>query len=416
MTAAALLSLGVPSLSAQGAHGPSKYLFAWVGDGAHTVSDFLTVIDADPASKAYGHVVATLPVGMVGTMPHHTEYEFPADGMLLANGFAAGTTFLFDLRKPTAPRLVGHFDSEGPYSFPHSFVRLPNGHLLGTFQGAGRAYRPPGGLVEIDEHGRYIRSASAVGPGLDSTHAWPYSLDVDPAHDRAVVTITEMPTAAWAKMPPGSWTKSHADSVVTTQIQVWSLSQLRLLKTIELPAPKGATYNRFPAEPRLLPDGSMYVNTFNCGLYHLTGVQTPNPQVRLVHTFPYDTTMAGYCSVPVIIGHYLVQTVGHIRGLITLDITNPDKPVEVSRLVLDPKFAMPHWLAADRAASRVVLTGDGMGYVLVVNVDPKTGALSLDRNFRDERTGAVGVSLDGRTWPQGAIAKAWVHGTLFGPR
>jgi hypothetical protein len=126
--------------------------------------------------------------------------------------------------------------------------------------------------------------------------------------------------------------------------------------------------------------------------------------------------MAGYCSVPVIIGHYLVQTVGHIRGLITLDITDPDKPVEVSRLVLDPKFAMPHWLAADRAASRVVLTGDGMGYVLVVNMDPKTGALSLDRNFRDERTGAVGVSLDGRTWPQGAIAKAWVHGTLFGPR
>ena len=77
---------------------------------------------------------------------------------------------------------------------------------------------------------------------------------------------------------------------------------------------------------------------------------------------------------------------------------------------------MPHWLASDAKASRVVLTGDDMGYVLIVDVDPRTGALSIDKKFRDERTGAVGVSFDDRSWPQGAIKSAHIHGTLFGPR
>jgi hypothetical protein len=62
----------------------------------------------------------------------------------------------------------------------------------------------------------------------------------------------------------------------------------------------------------------------------------------------------------------------------------------------------------------VVLTGDDMGYVLIVDVDPGTGKLSIDQKFRDERTGSVGVDLNGRTWPHGAVKDAFVHGTLFG--
>jgi hypothetical protein len=105
-----------------------------------------------------------------------------------------------------------------------------------------------------------------------------------------------------------------------------------------------------------------------------------------------------------------------LPGLIALDISHPDKPVEVSRLVLESRFAMPHWLASDAKANRVVLTGDNMGYVLVVNVDPNTGRLSIDSKFRDERTGAVGVNLNGRTWTHGTVKDAFVHGTLFGPK
>ena len=415
----AVVALATPG-SAQTATASSRYLFAWTGDRELRASDFLAVIDADPGSKTYGHVIASVPAGAASTTPHHTEYEFPADRMLLANGWAASHTFLFDLRDPTTPKLATSFTTVGPYAFPHAFVRLPNGHVLATFQGKGAAYAPPGGLVELDERGHLVRSASAAGAGLADTLAWPYSLAVDVKHDRVVVTNTTMPIPKWLHPPAGSWSKARADSVRTSQIEIWRLSDLTLQQVITLPRPAnavavgGATANEFAAEPRMLPDGSMYVNTFSCGLYHLTGVETSSPRATLVHVFP--AVPDDSCAVPAVVGHYWVQTVPALPGLITLDISDPAHPVEVSRLVLPPPFAMPHWLASDAAASRVVVTGHGMGYVLIVNVDPRSGALAIDPKFRDERTGAVGVSLDGRRWPSGTVARAAVHGTLFGPR
>ena len=80
-----------------------SYLFAWCGDDDKTASDFLAVIDADPASPGYGQVVATAPTGVAGSVPHHTEIEMPVGGLLMANGFEAGRTWVFDLREPLNP-------------------------------------------------------------------------------------------------------------------------------------------------------------------------------------------------------------------------------------------------------------------------------------------------------------------------
>ncbi|HEU4763660.1 MAG TPA: hypothetical protein VFS28_03345 [Gemmatimonadales bacterium] len=397
----------------------SKYLFAWTGDSARQVSDFLAVIDADPASATYGHVLTSVAVGATATLPHHTEYTFPADSMLLANGWAAGRTYLFDLRHPTAPRVATSFTTVGGFSFPHSFARLPNGHLIGTFQGTGGRYGAPGGLVELDERGHLLRSASAVAPGVADTLAWPYSLALDPAHDRAVVTVSTMPIPSWLTPPAGSWTKARADRVETAAVQVWRISDLHLLATVPLPARSTADTGDsapqfYPAEPMPLPDGSFYVNTFNCGLFHVTGLDGPAPAVRLIHVFP--TAPGTSCAVPAIVGHYWIQTVPSLPGLIALDLSDPADPIEVSRLTFDLPGSQPHWMAADAAGSRVVVTFLNNSQVVVVNVDPKTGFLSVDRNFRDERTGRPGVDLGGRTWPQGAVARAYPHGTLFGPR
>src|SRR5512143_781934 len=81
-----------------------RYLFVWAGDAARKNSDFLSVLGADPASPDYGRVVATVPVKTTGNMPHHTEYEFPADNQLFAEGWATGTTYIFDLANPAKPR------------------------------------------------------------------------------------------------------------------------------------------------------------------------------------------------------------------------------------------------------------------------------------------------------------------------
>ena len=392
----------------------SPYLLVWAGDEEHKQPDFMAVLDVNPTSKTYGQVVRRTPVNGTGMMPHHTEYEFPASGMLFANGWAAGHTFVIDARQAASLKVKTDFVQAGGYGFPHSFVRLPNGHVLGTFQSHSAGYAPPGGLVELDESGKVIRSASAATPDLKDEQVWPYSIAVIPDQDRIVLSMTPMGMPDWATPPPGSWPKASVDGVVTSHIQIWRLSDLKLLHTLALPPTGQGDQNQFPAEPRLLPDGSVYVNTFSCGLFRITDVAGSKPNVSPVRTFPGGKTMMDMCAVPVLVGKYWIQTVGAIPGLVSLDISDPAKPVEVSRLHLNHAFHMPHWLAADRNGNRLVLTGDDQDWVLIVNIDPMTGKLSLDENFRQAGSTTSGVHLTSSDRPQSSPAA--VHGSLFAPR
>ncbi len=419
----AVATLVVCTLSSQaGAKTPpatpstgSPYLFVWAGDEARKSSDFLAVIDASPSSPSYGRIVRTLPVGITGSMPHHTEYEFPAQNLLFADGWVAGHTFVFDLRRPLQPRIAAQFQDRAGYSFPHSFVRLPNGDVLATFQSHGGALAADGGLVELRNDGSVVRSSSALDPTVDKDLIWPYSMAIVPQLDRVVSSSSPMGWPDWGKLPPGSWTLQKVNDQVTAQVQVWRLSDLHLLKTVILPSDSGK-HNQWPAEPRLLPDGSIYVNTFSCGLYRIKDVTGAQPSAELVYTFPGGDNMHTICSVPVVVGHYWIQTVAALPGLIALDISHPEKPVEVSRLVFDSHFPMPHWLAADRQSNRLVITGDMESWVLVARFDSDKGTLSLDQSFREPGAAGPGVSFDRREWPHGQAGRALVHGALFGPQ
>ena len=110
-----------------------SYLFLWAGDADGKASDFLAVIDAAPGSARYGSIVASIPTGTAGTHPHHTELEMPANGHLLANGFRAGRTWLFDLTQPTRPEVMTSFRRTGrlqPSSHLHSSAeRQPAGDV-----------------------------------------------------------------------------------------------------------------------------------------------------------------------------------------------------------------------------------------------------------------------------------------------
>jgi hypothetical protein len=113
---------------------PARYLYVWAGDKDEKHSDFMAVVDIRPTSSTYGQVVATEPVGMGGTLPHHTEYELPGPGRLLfANGHHHEKIFLFDTDSASRPRLVRTLPPVSPYRFPHDFLRLPNGNLLVGF-------------------------------------------------------------------------------------------------------------------------------------------------------------------------------------------------------------------------------------------------------------------------------------------
>lgn len=384
----------------------ASHLFVWSGDADGNDSDFLTVIDANRSSPTYGKVVASLSVGSKGIVPHHTEYEYSSGDTVFANGWAGNESFIFDLADPRAPRLAARFKDVGGLSYPHSFARLPNGNVIATFQGRDGKYGAPGGLAEIDGAGRVIRVASSRTPDIPDDLNWPYSLAVDNRRGLAIVSIAEM------GLDPG------AELHQSRYVQLWSTSDLTLRATITLPdSPRHVHLD--PAEPRLLADGTIYVNTFSCGLYRLKDVDTPRPSAELVYDFsrlasnPHGDM--GGCAVPVVYGKYWIQTVPGLPGLVALDVSDPARPVEASRLILDPKrYAMPHWVAADRQGGRLVATGNHGSWVLIVDVDEATGKLSIDERFRDAGAADPGVSFNRPSWPHAASGPAWVHGALFG--
>jgi hypothetical protein len=340
--------------------------------------------------------VATVPAGTRNN-PHHTEHELAADDQLFVNGFDGGRSFIFDLRVGSRPQLAAEFSDQAGYSHPHSFLRLPNGNVLATFQmrhdSAGMG---PGGIVELTPAGRMVRSSSAMGPGVPAGLR-PYSGAIVPALDRIVTTTTDMD----AKNP-----------YKANQVQIWRLSDLALLHTITLPAGPLGDEGDLTAEPRLLADGrTVMVSTFNCGLYLLDGIDGDAPSGKLVATLPRKE--GTNCAIPVVSGRYWITTVPAVSSVVSLDISDPANPREVSRLTLGAED-QPHWIALEPGTKRLVITGYGKlaTRVLIATFDSATGALALDARFRDPGTATPGLSLNG-PWPHGATAAGAPHGAVF---
>lgn len=385
----------------------AHYLFVWSGDQKKVGHDFLAVIDADPASPAYGHLVTSLATDQVSVRPHHTEYRMPEDGMLFANDFDAGRTFVFDLKDPTHPRIAAEFSDRDGYAYPHSFVRLPNGHVLATFQyksgampmsgdvmdgAAERSGTITGGLVEMDDGGHPVRSGSSADPAWPDAALEPYSLAAMPNIDRVLVTNSPMQNDALLR---------------SATAQLYRLSDLKLLKTFRLDPGEQLYAHISPEEVRVGPDGAAYVQTLACGLERVTGLAEGEPKAQLVHTFP-----GSWCGVPTLVGHYLIQSVPDIHGFIVLDMRDGTHPREVSRLVISKDYAS-HWTGLDPSTGRIVVTSGREGdRTYLLKLDPTTGALSIDTAFRDE-DGQPGFSFASRKWPHGWAGTGKPHGAVF---
>jgi 56kDa selenium binding protein (SBP56) len=95
-----LIVLALPTYAADKPTLSGDYLFAWAGDVSNKGNDFLAVVDADPESTSYGHLIATAVTDQVSMQVHHTEYVMPEGGLLFANDHLAGRTFVFDVRDP----------------------------------------------------------------------------------------------------------------------------------------------------------------------------------------------------------------------------------------------------------------------------------------------------------------------------
>lgn len=390
-----ILCVATTVLVSKEAKPPDHYLFAWAGDVSGKGNDFLAVINADPSSPSYGQLVTTLATDQQTKLVHHTEYTMPAGGMLFANDHYAGRTFIFDVRDPLHPKTVTSFTDRGGYMHPHSYLRLPNGHVLATFQHSHHdmnedAMGKSGGLVEIDDSGKVIRSSSSDDAAFPNALLTPYSLVVLPELDRVVSTNSSM----------------HFEEIFHgNTYQVWRLSDLKLLKTAYFDAGTDRYAHMSPQEPRLAPDGSVLVQTLGCGIQRISAVETAEPKAQLVYTFP-----GSFCGVPTIVGHYLIQSVRVNHSLIVLDVANSAKLVEVSRLKFSGDFT-PHWTGWDPGTQRVVVTGSEPR-LYVLKFDRATGAISLDDRFHDS-AGKAGFNFADRDWPHGWNGSGLPHGAVF---
>jgi hypothetical protein len=391
---------------------PSRYLYVWAGpkdstDTAHAgvaQSDFLAVVDLQPdgpgADARYGRVVATVPVGAYHTMPHHAEQEFVPGRHFFTSGYMSGQLFVFDVANRARPRLAARVDSMPALRQPHSLARLPNGHVIVTVQfGPDTVPGRPGGIVEFDDAGRVLRTTSSADPAFPGVPIRTYGIAAVPALDRIVTTSSAMD-----------------DERVADVIQVWRLSDFRLLRTIPLP-PRPDSVHHAPFEVRVLSDGrSVLVNTYHCGFYRMADLETLAPRAEFVLSLQPPAGPGNGCSVPVVVGQYWVMPIAYQHRVAVLDVSRPDRPREVSSLASDTTF-FPHWSAADPRSDRIVVSEqwEGPPRVLMARLDPRTGQLRWDERFREAGTTRPGLDFGRATWPSGAAGAAMPHAAVFVP-
>jgi hypothetical protein len=110
------------------------------------------------------------------------------------------------------------------------------------------------------------------------------------------------------------------------------------------------------------------------------------------------------CEVPVVAGNFLVEAAQSGHAIVSLDVSDPEHPHEVNRILLPPD-EYPHWLALEPGGDRLAITGYGAldTKVRFATVDRGTGKLTLLPDTIDFT----------RTWPDGWHGSAIPHGAVF---
>jgi hypothetical protein len=327
------------------------------------------------------------------------------------------TSLLVDVSNARSLRIVKTFMPPAPLRFPHDYARTSRGtRLVGFLRSEGPSADPHeavtpgnhGGIAEYSADGALLRTTLAGNSGGKPVR--PYAFALLPDIDRFVVTSAPM-----------------METVSADVLQVYRYSDFSLLKTIDLPSGRLADgrvvegSQRAGFGPRVLPDGSVFLNSYGCTFYRLSDIGSDNP--RLDTFFALDTPpppkpdwSRGSCGIPVLFSHYWINPVGQLHVVVVLDVADPARPREVFRLPTPASFN-PHWLARDPQSNRLVLGAElgGEEGFYILRFDVQEGRLSFDPALHGEDRAGY-VSLNNQSWPHGPSGPAWGHAALFLPR
>jgi hypothetical protein len=403
--------------------GNEPYLVVWAGDDDRRDDDFLAILDANPKSRRYGRVLATIPVGSRGNEPHAVNTTARADGVVMATGLRSDRVFVFDLRRPlegTLRRVIEPSASR-VLRAPVAVITDRSGPAFvaqadrARYRGLGReVLDTPGGLLELDFARRTIRERSAAADDARAYIVAPSGGVLFRGH-----LLTTNRGHGWVET-------TQADFLPGITVQLWSLPQRRVRVTVPLPAGPRGEENLGPLTAVGVPGRrTVYVNTHDGGaLYASDGLDIEKPAFRLTYDFGDGSRPSGAAVTPD--GRYYVTALAGRDQVIALDVRDvwhPKPAFEVPIPAQRPGIAGPSALAMSADGGKIAVSDytadvpayrlDGDRRVHMLRFDEETGALALDDRFRDEHTGDVGASFDRDSWPHGATGPARPHGVVF---
>lgn len=393
------------------------YLYAWTGSVEPDAPDFMAVVDARPESKHYGRVISTARIPASKSFPHHMEMSVHNDNKFMANSFMANKNWGFDFRDPARPYALGEAEplANSGFGFAHSFARLPDGKVIASLQSGPDGQ---GGLGVFDpQTGKVLKTVSSADPKMPNLKVLTYGVEVVP--DRNLVVTSSFNMNMKDPIPP--------------LIQIYDMNSLELLQSFE---PKSAI-DECSSKPLTDKESQLtfeirafksdkkigaVINTYNCGYYFLDLTQQP---YKLHRGCPIIDDKDG-CAVPAMAyGRYLIMPSENDHSLTVLDLhPDPLKPKKVSRFYFDPRYFghyWPHWVTFDAKRSRVA-TSDFTdpdktlpdGTIYLFDFDPKSGKLTIDKNFKSPDSNNPGVRFRKMNkWPHGETGPAVPHGITF---
>ena len=222
---------------------------------------------------------------------------------------------------------------------------------------------------------------------------------------------------------PPTWDEPHAKAMKTqmehehrgTHVQIYRLSDLKLLETVVLPDDSQDGRITGAKEPRLLADGrTVLMSTGQGAIFKIDHLDS---SLSITRVFTFDGDRCA-CGVPVVVGRFWIQPMANAHSILSLDVADPAHPQEVSRVRLGDRM-LAHWLSWDAMGNRLIVADSGAvggeHRLWMVTLDPKTGRLEVDERFRNAGSQQPGFSFDRPDWPHGSTGPAVPHGSVFVP-
>lgn len=336
-------------------------LYVWTSDADTKDPDFLSVIDADPASASYATVVATVPTGSTANEAHHFGYTADAD-RIFAGGLFTNRLFIYDVktdpRHPRLTRTIPDLSATTGYSGPHTFYAVPGGVLVAML--GGKDGGAPGALVKLDNDGNFVQAMPAP--------EYMYDVGVKPELNLIV-------TSSWAH--PHSIMKGMAPmDQVGDEVVAWDFKTGKVLQEVHL--------DKAPLEIRWLHAPSARRGFVNCAfgnsvwtwevkdgkLEFTKAIQLPDGSIPADMRISYDDR---FLFVSLFGGNAVNQ----------YDISNPVKPTLVSTVAV----AQAQMMRLTPDSRRLYISNsllsnlDGKAPYRVRLIDVGPSGMSLDPKF-----------------------------------